>query len=61
MGNLGGFLGPYAVGYLSSTDPKIGFLYGLLFLVVSLLIGAVLSQLVRKPKPQIQAKVSTAD
>jgi ACS family tartrate transporter-like MFS transporter len=48
VGNLGGFLGPYAVGFLSSTDPKIGFLYGLLFLVVCLLIGAVFVLLVRR-------------
>jgi ACS family tartrate transporter-like MFS transporter len=61
VGNLGGFLGPYAVGYLSSTDPKIGFLYGLLFLVASLLIGAVLSQLVRKTQRQVQAGVTAAN
>jgi ACS family tartrate transporter-like MFS transporter len=59
VGNLGGFLGPYAVGYLSSTDPKIGFLYGLLFLVACLLIGAVFVLLVRKTS--VRAVVSAAD
>ncbi|MBV9228841.1 MAG: MFS transporter, partial [Chloroflexi bacterium] len=59
VGNLGGFLGPYAVGYLSSTDPKIGFLYGLLFLVVCLLIGAFFVLFVRKTA--VRVEVSAAD
>lgn len=59
VGNLGGFLGPYAVGFLSSTDPKIGFLYGQLCLVACLLIGIVFVLLVRKPAAQ--AVLSAAD
>jgi ACS family tartrate transporter-like MFS transporter len=59
VGNLGGFLGPYMVGYLSSTDPKIGYLYGLLFLVVCLLISSGFVLLVRKKS--VHVAISTAD
>jgi MFS transporter, ACS family, tartrate transporter len=59
VGNLGGFLGPYMVGYLSNTDPKIGYLYGLLFLVVCLLISSGFVLLVRKTSARVV--VSAAD
>ncbi len=59
VGNLGGFLGPYMVGYLSSADPKIGYLYGLLFLVVCLLISSGFVLLVRRTS--VRAVVSAAD
>jgi MFS transporter, ACS family, tartrate transporter len=59
VGNLGGFLGPYVVGYLSGTGSQGNYLYGLLFLVVSLLISAGLVLLVRKTS--VQVAVSAAD
>ncbi|MDX1934655.1 MAG: MFS transporter [Capsulimonadales bacterium] len=41
VGNLGGFLGPYAIGYVK--DATRSFAYGLILLAVSVLIGAVLA------------------
>ncbi|MBE3557717.1 MAG: MFS transporter [Ktedonobacteraceae bacterium] len=60
VGNLGGFLGPYAVGFLAGMIPKAGFLYGLLFLVLCLLIGAVFVLLVRKTTVQAAEARATA-
>ncbi|HWQ17605.1 MAG TPA: MFS transporter [Sulfolobales archaeon] len=48
IGNLGGFLGPYIVGYLKDTT---GTTYsGLYFLAVSLIVSAILTLAVRQTK-----------
>jgi MFS transporter, ACS family, tartrate transporter len=45
VGNLGGFVGPYAVGYLS--DATGSFYAGLLFLAVLMLLAGILALVVR--------------
>jgi sugar phosphate permease len=48
VGNLGGFVGPYIVGFLISTTGN--FLMGEMFLIVSLIISGLLAMLLRPKK-----------
>jgi ACS family tartrate transporter-like MFS transporter len=55
VGNLGGFIGPFAVGWLK--DNAGGFQAGLTFLGSCLLVGAIVAVIVgrsvsRQPAPQ---------
>jgi D-galactonate transporter len=49
VGNLGGYAGPYVVGYVSTLTGS--FLGGLLYLSLSALVAAALVLLIRKAKP----------
>ncbi len=49
LGNLGGFAGPYIMGYLATRTGS--FSYGLMWLTVNLFLGGILVLIVRKPRP----------
>ena len=58
IGNLGGFAGPFAVGWIKDTTGN--FLSGLIFLGVSAVIGALVAYVVCTKTEQIQAKAAVS-
>jgi ACS family tartrate transporter-like MFS transporter len=50
VGNLGGFIGPYAVGYLK--DVTGGYKAGMLFLAGCALVAGLLATRIKVPKKQ---------
>jgi nitrate/nitrite transporter NarK len=50
VGNLGGFLGPYLVGWVRERTNS--FTYGLVFLALFPIAGAIISLFTRKPAPK---------
>ncbi|MBX5464106.1 MAG: MFS transporter [Clostridia bacterium] len=57
VGNLGGFVGPFAVGYLNKATGQ--FLSGLLFLIASLLVAGLLVLTLRR-EPEAAAAAAAA-
>jgi ACS family tartrate transporter-like MFS transporter len=58
-GNLGGFAGPYMIGYLA--DLTGGYTAGILYLVASGFIGAILVLSLRTTRPDRDVPVKTAE
>jgi len=58
VGNLGGFVGPFAVGYLK--DHVGGFQAGLIFLGSCLLLGSIVAMIVGRSVTQRVAAVQSA-
>ncbi|MCM0757626.1 MULTISPECIES: MFS transporter [Sporomusa] len=58
IGNLGGFAGPFAVGWIKDTTGD--FLYGLIFLGFSAIIGALVAYIVCTKTEQTQAKAAVS-
>jgi MFS transporter, ACS family, tartrate transporter len=59
IGNLGGFVGPYLVGYL--TQRTHSFEAGVLFLSAAALVAASLISLLPLPKPEIEPAARGAE
>ena len=53
MGNLGGFVGPYLIGYLA--DKTGSYTAGLLYLVACGLVGSALTLSLRTKQPEVDA------